>query len=127
MEIYSSTCSAVAATSIATWARKRRRQAVRGATRRRNYHDAQLANLSAHRAQARAGIAAPDFSRIRRADLGRFTLDRLVGIINCLGYRVDVTVTVKRASSTARSMPGCGAGREITSCGRSGYAAALRF
>jgi hypothetical protein len=32
--------------------------------------------------------AAADFSRIRNADLGRFTLDRLVSIINRLGARV---------------------------------------
>ena len=39
---------------------------------------------------ARTGIAAADFSRIRNADLSRFTLDRLAGIINRLGARVEV-------------------------------------
>ena len=67
-------------------------------------------SLSVRRAQARTGIAAADFSRIRSADLGRFTLDRLIVIINRLGSRVDVTVTIKPASSTARSMPGVGRG-----------------
>src|SRR5713226_3109072 len=38
--------------------------------------------LSVRAAHGRTGIAAADFSRIRNADLGRFTLDRLMSIIN---------------------------------------------
>ena len=34
--------------------------------------------LSVRKAHARTGIAAPDFSRIRNGDLGRFTIDRLI-------------------------------------------------
>jgi hypothetical protein len=41
--------------------------------------------LSVRAAHARTGIAAGDFSRIRNADLGRFTVDRLMSIINRLG------------------------------------------
>ena len=37
------------------------------------------------------------FSRIRNADLGRFTVDRLMSIINRLGSRVEVKVRVRRA------------------------------
>ncbi len=59
--------------------------------------------LSVRRAHARTGIAAADFSRIRNADLGRFTLDRLVGILNRLGSRVEVKVKVKPAIDTARA------------------------
>jgi predicted XRE-type DNA-binding protein len=62
-------------------------------------------SLSVRRAQGRTGIAAADFSRIRNADLGRFTLDRLVGIINRLGSRVEVKVKVKRATRTAHPAP----------------------
>lgn len=51
--------------------------------------------LSVRGAHARTGIAAADFSRIRNADLGRFTLDRLVSIVNRLGARVEVKVTVR--------------------------------
>ena len=36
-------------------------------------------------AQKRTGTAAADFSRIRNADLGRFTVDRLMSIIGRLG------------------------------------------
>ena len=56
-------------------------------------------HLSVRRAQARTEIAAADFSRIRNADLGRFTLDRLVGIINRLGSQVDVKMKVEPATT----------------------------
>jgi len=57
--------------------------------------------LSVRQAQARTGIAAADFSRIRNADLGRFTLDRLMSIINRLGSRVEVRLKVRPASRGA--------------------------
>jgi predicted XRE-type DNA-binding protein len=53
--------------------------------------------LSVRAAHDRTGIAAADFSRIRNADLGRFTLDRLMSILNRLGSRVEVKVQVRRA------------------------------
>jgi predicted XRE-type DNA-binding protein len=56
-------------------------------------------HLSVRQAQSLTGIAAADFSRIRNADLGRFTIDRLMSIINRLGSRVEVAVKVKRSSS----------------------------
>jgi predicted XRE-type DNA-binding protein len=55
--------------------------------------------LSVREAHRRTGIAAADFSRIRNADLGRFTLDRLMSIINRLGSRVDVKIKVRRAET----------------------------
>lgn len=55
--------------------------------------------LSVRGAHSRTGIAAADFSRIRNADLGRFTLDRLLSIINRLGSRVDVKIKVRRAET----------------------------
>ena len=57
--------------------------------------------LTVRAAQARTGIAAADFSRIRNADLGRFTVDRLMSIINRLGSRVEVKVRVRRARAIA--------------------------
>jgi predicted XRE-type DNA-binding protein len=53
--------------------------------------------VSVRQAQARTGIAAADFSRIRNADLGRFTVDRLMTIINRLGSRIEVAMKVRRA------------------------------
>jgi predicted XRE-type DNA-binding protein len=55
--------------------------------------------LSVRGAHSRTGIAAADFSRIRNADLGRFTVDRLMSIINRLGSRVEVKVRVRRAET----------------------------
>lgn len=52
--------------------------------------------LSVRTAHSRTGIAAADFSRIRNADLGRFSVDRLISIINRLGSRVEVKIRVKR-------------------------------
>jgi predicted XRE-type DNA-binding protein len=55
--------------------------------------------LSVRAAHGRTGIAAADFSRIRNADLGRFTVDRLMAIINRLGSRIDVKVRVRPAET----------------------------
>ena len=55
--------------------------------------------LTVRGAHARTGVAAADFSRIRNADLGRFTLDRLVSIINRLGSRVEVKIKVRSVRS----------------------------
>jgi predicted XRE-type DNA-binding protein len=52
--------------------------------------------LSGRAAHDRTGIAAADFSRIRNAELGRFTLDRLMSILNRLGSRVEVRARVWR-------------------------------
>ena len=51
--------------------------------------------LSVRAAHVRTGIAAADFSRIRNADLGRFTVDPLMSVINRLGSRVEVKVSVR--------------------------------
>jgi predicted XRE-type DNA-binding protein len=61
--------------------------------------------LSVRGAHGRTGIAAADFSRIRNADLERFTVDRLVSIINRLGSRVEVRIRVRRAETTNRGVP----------------------
>lgn len=53
--------------------------------------------LSVRAAHSRMGIAAPDFSRIRNAELGRFTVDRLMSILNQLGSRLEVKVRVWHA------------------------------
>ena len=55
--------------------------------------------LTVRAAHAKTGIAAADFSRIRNADLSRFTLDRLMSILNRLGARVDVQVSLRPVES----------------------------
>jgi predicted XRE-type DNA-binding protein len=51
--------------------------------------------LTVRAAHARTGFAAADFSRIRNADLARFTADRLMSILNQLGSRVEVKLRIR--------------------------------
>ena len=51
--------------------------------------------LTVRKAASLTGFAAADFSRIRNADLGRFTLDRLMKMIAALDDRIKVTVHVE--------------------------------
>ena len=60
-------------------------------------------HLTVRAAQDRTGIAAADFSRIRHADLGRFTVDRLMSILNRLGSRVDGKVRVRPMQPVAHA------------------------
>ena len=57
-------------------------------------------HLSVRAAHVQTGIAAADFSRIRNADLGRFTVDRLMTILNRLGSRVEVKIRVRHTAAT---------------------------
>jgi predicted XRE-type DNA-binding protein len=55
--------------------------------------------LTVRAAHARTGIAAADFSRIRNADLKRFTLDRMISTLSKLGARVEISVNVDATQS----------------------------
>ncbi len=57
--------------------------------------------LSVRKAAALTGFAAADFSRIRNADLGRFTLDRLMKMLAALDDRLRVTLRVEAARGAA--------------------------
>ena len=59
--------------------------------------------LTVRAAQTRTGIAAADFSRIRNADLARFTVDRLMTTINPAWVQSVEEVAVKVRRSTLRS------------------------
>lgn len=50
--------------------------------------------ISVRKAASMTGMAAADFSRVRNADLGRFTLDRLMRMLNGLDETLEVTVMV---------------------------------
>jgi predicted XRE-type DNA-binding protein len=50
--------------------------------------------LTVRAAHEITGVAAADFSRIRNANLGRFTIDRLMTILSGLGQEVEVSVKV---------------------------------
>ena len=51
--------------------------------------------LSTRKAEARTGVSHADFTRIRNVQLGRFTIDRLMTVLNKLGQQVDVQVTIQ--------------------------------
>ena len=61
--------------------------------------------LSTRKAQARTGIAHADFARIRNAKLDRFTIDRLMTIVNKLGHQVDVQIEVHPRAQTREEAP----------------------
>lgn len=56
--------------------------------------------LTVRKAEDITGIAAADFSRIRKTKLDRFTIDRLMTILNRLDQEVDVQITIRPRSET---------------------------
>jgi predicted XRE-type DNA-binding protein len=60
--------------------------------------------LTVRAAHELTGVAAADFSRIRRANLGRFTIDRLMTILAGLGQDVEVTVRVHPRQPASQEM-----------------------
>ena len=57
-------------------------------------------DLTVRKAESLTRIAAADFSRIRNANLDRFTVDRLMVILARLGRDVDVAITVRQRKRT---------------------------
>ena len=55
--------------------------------------------LTVRKAQSLTGIDAGDFSRVRNADFRRISVERLMAMINGLGSRVEVAVTLRRAET----------------------------
>jgi predicted XRE-type DNA-binding protein len=51
--------------------------------------------LSGARAAALAGVTEADISRVRNADLNRFTIDRLVRILNRLDSGLQVAISLQ--------------------------------
>lgn len=58
-------------------------------------------SLSVRQAEDLTGVAASEFSRIRRVKLDRFTIDRLLSILDKLGQDIDLDVRVR-----PRAVPG---------------------
>ena len=61
--------------------------------------------LSTRKAEAHSGVDHADFVRIRNARLQRFTIDRLVAILNKLDERVEIDVWTHPESAPARAEP----------------------
>lgn len=57
------------------------------------------------KAEEATGISHADFSRIRRVNLGRFTLDRLMTILAKLGQEVEVSVSIRPRPAGRPSAP----------------------
>jgi len=53
-------------------------------------------SLTVRKAERIAKIAAADFSRIRNAGLGRFTVERPTTVLSRLGQKIDIAITVRR-------------------------------
>ncbi|MDD9996637.1 MAG: helix-turn-helix transcriptional regulator [Rhodospirillaceae bacterium] len=60
--------------------------------------------LPVRKAAVLTGFAAADFSRIRNADLGRFTLDRLMKILAALDGSLRITLQVEARHSEEPSI-----------------------
>lgn len=58
--------------------------------------------LTVRDAEARTGIAAADFSRIRQVKLDRFTIDRLMRILDRLNRDVRIKISVAPRGGSAR-------------------------
>lgn len=62
-------------------------------------------NITVRHAHELTGFAAADFSRIRQAKLSRFTIDRLMSMLDRLGQDVEVTVAVRPRGHTGDGAP----------------------
>ena len=61
--------------------------------------------LSVRKASALTRFAAADFSRVRNADLGRFTLDRLMKMLAALNGNLRVTVHIDERLAGQAAVP----------------------
>jgi predicted XRE-type DNA-binding protein len=61
--------------------------------------------LTARKAQAVTGVTEADFSRIRSVQLDRFTIDRLMLILNRLGSRIDVAIKLHPRQTRRQDAP----------------------
>ncbi len=52
--------------------------------------------LSTRKAAALSGFQQADFARLRKVRTGRFTIDRLIRILNALDNGLEVTISVDR-------------------------------
>ena len=62
-------------------------------------HVVDARGLTVRAAAELTGTAAADFSRIRRAKLDRFRIDRLMGVLGKLDHRVEVEVRFREPAA----------------------------
>ncbi|NQV22443.1 MAG: XRE family transcriptional regulator [Rhodospirillales bacterium] len=56
-------------------------------------------SLSVRKAEKLTGFAAADFSRVRNAKYGRFSIERLIKMLQALNKDMEVTVNVRQRSA----------------------------
>lgn len=61
--------------------------------------------LTVRKAAGMTGFAAADFSRVRGADLGRFTLDRLIRMLGALDDSIEVRIQLRPRSGYKETAP----------------------
>ena len=61
--------------------------------------------ISVRKAHELTGFAAADFSRVRQARLARFTIDRLMAMLDRLNQDIEVTVRVKQRRTGGHRVP----------------------
>ncbi len=61
--------------------------------------------LTIRKAEELTGIAAADFSRIRQVKLERFTVDRLMNVLDRLGQDVEISVEVHARQAVSAPTP----------------------
>ena len=59
--------------------------------------------LSTRKAAAFTGFDAADFSRVRNADFGRFTLDRMIRMLTALDDGLEVSLYIHPRSADCRA------------------------
>ena len=60
--------------------------------------------ITVRQAGERTGIAAADFSRIRQVKLDRFTIDRLITVLERLDQRVEMKLKVRPITRAAQTV-----------------------
>ena len=68
-------------------------------------HELRERRLSQRKAAEVTGLAQPDISRIKNADLKGFTLDRLVTVLNRLNRQVEVRVIPAARTNIRPTLP----------------------
>ena len=58
--------------------------------------------LTTRKAHELTGFAAADFSRVRNADYGRFTLDRMIRMLHALDAEVEVRIAFERREASTQ-------------------------
>ncbi len=61
--------------------------------------------LSVRKAGSLTGFTPADFSRVRGADLGRFTVDRLMKMLRALDDSIEVSIQFSRRASRSVEAP----------------------